>query len=259
MNAHYIKRAPMYAIVDIAGKQFKVAPDQHIYAPLLTGEAGSSVELGNVLLMGEGDDLQVGAPSVSGARVAATIVEHVKGDKVIIFKKKRRKGYRKKQGHRQQYTKLLIDEILGDGQQASPKKKEEPKPEATATESAPQEASTPAPTQAASQETSATEPAHVLPASDELTPAPVDESAADDTSTTETTSDSAPERDDLKEISGIGPVFEEELNRLGVHTYQQLVDLSSEEIDRIDEEIVGADRHVIEDEWIPQAKELMNK
>ncbi len=79
----------MYAIVEIAGKQFKVAPDQHIYAPLLAGEAGSSVELGNVLLMGEGDDLEVGAPSVSGARVAATIVEHVKGDKVIIFKKKR--------------------------------------------------------------------------------------------------------------------------------------------------------------------------
>ena len=172
----------MYAIVDIAGKQFKVTPDQHIYAPLMAGEAGSSVEFGNVLLMGNGDDLQVGVPSVSGARVAATIVEHVKDDKVIIFKKKRRKGYRKKQGHRQQYTKLMIDEILGDGQQASPKKKQEPKPEPATAEAASQE------------ETPSTEPAHVLPASDELTPAPVDESAADDT----TAENDAVEPDDQK-------------------------------------------------------------
>jgi large subunit ribosomal protein L21 len=245
----------MYAIVEIAGKQFKVAPDQYIYAPLLAGEAGSPVELGNVLLMGEGNDLEVGAPSVSGARVAATIVEHVKGDKVIIFKKKRRKGYRKKQGHRQQYTKLLIDEILGDGQQASPKKKEEPKPEPV--EATSQESTASA--DAMPQETAASEPAHVLPASDELTPAPVDESATDNVPAADTASDSTSEQDDLKNISGIGPVFEQELNRLGIYTYQQLADLSSEEIDRIDEEIVGADRGMIEDEWIPQAKELMNK
>ncbi len=218
----------MYAIVEIAGKQFKVAPDQHIYAPLMTGEAGSSVEFDNVLLTGDGDNIDVGA---SGVRVAATVVEHVKDDKVIIFKKKRRKGYRKKQGHRQQYTKLMIDEILGDGQQASPKKKEAPKPEPTTAEAPPQESSS-------------TEPAHVLPASDELTPAPVDESATD------TTPDSATgniEQDDLQKISGVGPVFAEELNRLGVFTYQQLADLSSEEIDRIDEEIVGADRGMIEE------------
>ncbi len=234
----------MYAIVDIAGKQFKVAPDQHIYAPLLAGEAGSSVELGNVLLMGEGDDLEVGAPSVSGARVAATIVEHVKDDKVIIFKKKRRKGYRKKQGHRQQYTKLLIDEILGDGQQASPKKKQASKPEPTTADAAPQDTSAP------------TEPAHVLPASDELTPAPVDESTAD---SAETAADSPSERDDLKEISGIGPVFEKELQDRGVHTFQQLIDLTSEEIEKLDVEIDGVTREMIEDDWIPQAKELTNK
>lgn len=238
----------MYAIVEIAGKQFKVTPDQHIYAPLLTGEAGSSVELGNVLLMGEGDDLEVGAPSVSGARVAATIVEHVKGDKVIIFKKKRRKGYRKKQGHRQQYTKLLIDEILGNGQQASPKKQEEPKAEPTAAEKTPQET------------TASTEPAHVLPASDELTPAPIDASVADDTSAIETAVESnASEEDDLKDISGIGPVFEKELNDRGVHTFQQLIDLTSEEIEKLDVEIDGVTREMIADDWIPQAKELMNK
>ncbi len=152
----------------------------------------------------------------------------------------------------------MIDEILGDGQQASPKKKEEPKPEATATEAAPQEASTPTPAQASSQETSATEPAHVLPASDELTPAPVDASA-DTTSSSETASDDAPEQGDLKDISGIGPVFEKELNDRGVHTFQQLIDLTAEEIEKLDVEIDGVTREMIEDDWIPQAKELMNK
>ena len=228
----------MYAIVEIAGKQFKVTKDQHIYAPLMAGEAGASVELDNVLLMGDGDSVDVGTSAVSGARVAATVVEHVKDDKVIVFKKKRRKGYRKKQGHRQQYTKLLIDEILASGQQASPKKKAETKPE-------------PSQAEAASQETNAaTEPAHELPASDPLTPAPVE-----GTPTPETTQ----EGDDLTKINGVGPVFQHELNRLGVHTYQQLAALSSEEIDKIDEEIVGADRSMIEDQWIPQAKELMDK
>ena len=214
----------MYAIVDIAGKQFKVSPDQYIYAPSLAGDAGASVELDNVLLMGNGDNVQVGSPAVSGARVAATIVEHVKDDKVIIFKKKRRKGYKKKQGHRQGYTKLMIDEILTDGQKASKKSEAQPKAEASK-----------------QPEATTSNVAHELPASEPMTPAPVQ---------------AATEKDDLKKISGIGPVFEKELNRLGVHTYQDLINLSSEEIDRIDEEIVGADRGMIEDQWIPQAKEL---
>ena len=216
----------MYAIVEIAGKQFKVTKDQHIYAPLLAGDAGSSVELDNVLLMGDGDSVEVGASAISGARVAATVVEHVKDDKVIIFKKKRRKGYRKKQGHRQQYTKLVIDEILASGQQASPKKKEEAKPQA---------------------ENSTTEPAQVLPASDELSTAPVEEKA-----TTEATSTS----DDLKKISGVGPVFEKELNSRGIHTYQQLIDLSADEIEKLGEEVDGITREMVEEDWIPQAKEL---
>ena len=227
----------MYAIVEIAGKQFKVTKDQHIYAPLMADEAGASVELDNVLLMGDGDSVDVGVSSVSGARVAATVVEHVKDDKVIVFKKKRRKGYRKKQGHRQQYTKLLIDEILASGQQASPKKKEEPAPEPPPAEATPQESN------------AATEPAHELPASDPITPAPVEGTPTPD----------ATEGDDLTKINGVGPVFQQELNRLGVHTYQQLANLSDEEIDKIDVEIVGADREMIQEKWIPQAKELMNK
>jgi len=101
----------MYAIVDIAGKQFKVAKDQYIYAPKMDGDAGTSVRFDKVLLIDDGASIQIGAPTVSGAAVSGKILEHVKGDKVIVFKKKRRKGYAKKNGHRQQYTKVQIESI----------------------------------------------------------------------------------------------------------------------------------------------------
>jgi large subunit ribosomal protein L21 len=101
----------MYAIVDIAGKQFKVAKDEYIYAPLLSGEAGSSLNFDKVLLIDNGGSIDVGAPTVKGATVSGKILEHVQGNKVIIFKKKRRKGYAVKNGHRQQFTKLLIEGI----------------------------------------------------------------------------------------------------------------------------------------------------
>ena len=101
----------MYAIVDIAGKQFKVAKDEYIYAPRLEGDAGASLSFDKVLLIDNGGTVEVGAPTVKGATVSGKILEHVKGNKVIVFKKKRRKGYAVKNGHRQQYTKLLIEGI----------------------------------------------------------------------------------------------------------------------------------------------------
>jgi|SRR5688572_20831899 large subunit ribosomal protein L21 len=101
----------MYAIVDIAGKQFKVAKDQYIYAPKMEGEAGSNVSFEKVLLVDNGGSVEVGAPTVKGVKVSGKILEHVKGNKVIIFKKKRRKGYAVKNGHRQQFTKVQIENI----------------------------------------------------------------------------------------------------------------------------------------------------
>jgi large subunit ribosomal protein L21 len=101
----------MYAIVDIAGKQFKVAKDQYIYAPKIDGETGSSISFDKVLLVDNGSGIQIGAPTVSGVTVSGKILEHVKGDKVIVFKKKRRKGYVVKNGHRQQFTKVQIESI----------------------------------------------------------------------------------------------------------------------------------------------------
>jgi large subunit ribosomal protein L21 len=101
----------MYAIVDIAGKQFKVAKDQYIYAPRMDGEAGTAVSFDKVLLVENDGQIDIGAPSVSGVKVSGKILEHVKGNKVIIFKKKRRKGYAVKNGHRQQFTKIQIESI----------------------------------------------------------------------------------------------------------------------------------------------------
>jgi large subunit ribosomal protein L21 len=101
----------MYAIVDIAGKQYKVTKDQYIYAPKLDAEKGASVNFNNVLLIDTGASVEVGEPLLKGANVSGKVLDHVKGDKVIVFKKKRRKGYAKKNGHRQQFTKLLIESI----------------------------------------------------------------------------------------------------------------------------------------------------
>ncbi|MDH5598682.1 MAG: 50S ribosomal protein L21 [Cyclobacteriaceae bacterium] len=101
----------MYAIVNIAGQQFKVSKDQSVYAPKLKAEAGETVEFDNVLLVEKDGKVDVGVPFVKKTKVSAKVLEHVKGDKVIVFKKKRRKGYKVKNGHRQEFTKVLIENI----------------------------------------------------------------------------------------------------------------------------------------------------
>lgn len=101
----------MYAIVDIAGKQFKVTQDQQVYAPKMEGDAGASVEFDKVLLVDNDGKVDVGTPVLKGAKVTGKILDHVKGDKVIVFKKKRRKGYKVRNGHRQDFTKILIENI----------------------------------------------------------------------------------------------------------------------------------------------------
>jgi len=100
----------MYAIVNIAGQQFKVAKDQQIFVHRLQGDEGASIEFDNVLLAENEGKFKLGS-DLKSAKVSAKIVSHLKGDKVIVFKKKRRKGYKKKNGHRQQFTKIQITGI----------------------------------------------------------------------------------------------------------------------------------------------------
>lgn len=118
----------MYAIVEIAGHQFKVEKDQKVFVNRLPEDEGKSVAFDNVLLIGDGDKVTVGAPAIDGAQVSAKVLKHLKGDKVIVFKKKRRKGYRVKNGHRQLLTEIQIDTILASGAKPAKKAKAEKQP-----------------------------------------------------------------------------------------------------------------------------------
>ena len=120
----------MYALVDIAGFQYKVQKDQQLCVNRLAGEAGDNVQFDNVLLIDNAGSVAVGAPAISGAAVTAKIVEHLKGDKVIVFKKKRRKGYRKKNGHRQFLTSIKIGTIMESGAKAAKKEEKKAAPKA---------------------------------------------------------------------------------------------------------------------------------
>ena len=108
----------MYAIVEIAGQQFKVVQDQKLFVHRLADKEGDKVSFDKVYLLDDGKKVTLGAPAITGASVKAKVVSHLKGDKVIVFKKKRRKGYRVKNGHRQALTELVIEKIQTNGAKA---------------------------------------------------------------------------------------------------------------------------------------------
>ena len=103
----------MYAVVKIKNQQFRVAPDAKVQVPLMDSEVGASLTFDEVLMFADGDDVKVGTPTVEGASVAAEVLSHGRSRKIVVFKKKRRKNYRRKNGHRQQYTEIKITGING--------------------------------------------------------------------------------------------------------------------------------------------------
>lgn len=139
----------MYAIVEIAGQQFKVVQDQKLFVHRLADKEGDKVSFDKVYLLDDGKKVTLGAPAITGASVEAKVVSHLKGDKVIVFKKKRRKGYRVKNGHRQALTELVIEKIQASGAKAkaAPAKAEKTAPaktekKATAKKATPKKAET---------------------------------------------------------------------------------------------------------------------
>ena len=102
----------MFAIVTIAGQQFKVQKDQKLFVHRIDASEGDVVEFGKVLLISNGEEITIGSPAIDGAKVVLEILSHVKGDKVLVFKKKRRKGYRKLNGHRQQFSQVIVKDII---------------------------------------------------------------------------------------------------------------------------------------------------
>ncbi|MGL5318177.1 MAG: 50S ribosomal protein L21 [Bacteroidales bacterium] len=102
----------MYVIVEIQGQQFNAEAGRKLYVHRIEAERGASVEFANVLLVDNNGELKIGAPAVEGAKVVCEVLSHLKGEKVIVFKKKRRKGYKKRNGHRQSFTQVLVKEII---------------------------------------------------------------------------------------------------------------------------------------------------
>jgi large subunit ribosomal protein L21 len=130
----------MFAIVEIAGQQFKVAKDQKVFVHRLDAKTGDKVSFDQVFMMADGDKVTVGAPAVANASVEAKVVRHLKDDKVIVFKNKRRKGYRVKNGHRQSLTEIVIESVgVGKAKKAAPKAKAAT-PKAAAPKAAPKAA-----------------------------------------------------------------------------------------------------------------------
>ncbi|WP_108804844.1 50S ribosomal protein L21 [Aquimarina sp. Aq107] len=174
----------MYAIVEIAGQQFKVAKDQKVFVHRLAGEEGDKVSFDKVLLTADGDKVTLGAPAIDGAQVGAKITRHLRGDKVIVFKKKRRKGYRVKNGHRQSLTEIVIESIVASGA-----KKAAPKKEAKKTEKK-------------------VEAKVAAPKKEEAPKKAAPKKSA--------------KADDLKKIEGIGPKIAETLKANGIVTFADL-------------------------------------
>lgn len=118
----------MYAIVEIAGQQLKVAKQQKVVVHQLAAAEGEKVTFDSVLLLADGENITVGSPIIDGAAVSATIIKHFKGDKVLVFKKKRRKGYRVKNGHRQALTQIAVEDIIPTGAKKTASQAEAKKP-----------------------------------------------------------------------------------------------------------------------------------
>ena len=217
----------MNAIVKTGGKQYRVAPNDVLQVEKLEGAPGDVVVLDQVLMVATDKGLEVGAPLVEGASVACELVDQIRGRKIIIFKKKRRKHYRRKRGHRQHYTVLKVLEILTGG--ARPKAKPAKK--------------------AAAKKAKAEKPAEKkAPAKKADKPAAKQAAAAADKTTGG--------EDDLSLLSGVGPVLEKKLREAGITTFRQIAELTPEQAKELDAKLNLRGR-IEREEWIEQAKELM--
>jgi len=221
----------MFAVIKTGGKQYRVAKDDLIVVERLPGDAGDSVTLDEVLMLG-GDKPAIGSPTVDGAAVMAEVVSQTRGDKIVVFKKKRRKGYRRTAGHRQLQTVLKVTDILTDG--AKPKKaaKSEPKKAEKKAEAKTEK-----------------------PAAKDAAPK-ADEKAKETAAAAETPKFlDAPqgEADDLKKISGVGPALEKKLHGLGIYHFSQIAAFTADEIAMVDDHLNFKGR-IERDDWVGQAK-----
>jgi len=210
----------MYAVVKTGGKQYRVAVGDKLKVESIKAEEGDKVTLDQVLMIGDGDNIEVGTPTLNKS-VEATVVSNGRGKKLRVVKFRRRQNSRTRTGHRQNYTELEITAIGGKApakKAAAPKKAEAPKKDETSKKAA-------APKK--TEESKKTAPKKA-----------------------------AKGADDLSKISGVGPVIVGKLEGLGITTFKQIADFTAEDITRIDEELNFKGR-IERDEWVKQAKEFL--
>ncbi len=225
----------MFAVIKTGGKQYRVATNDEIIIEKLEGDAGEEYTFEEVLMLGEGDTVTVGAPVVDGARVTGEVIEQRKGDKVLIFKKKHRSTYRRKKGHRQLETVIKITAILPDGVKAVKPKKKSEKTETTETKVI--EAEAPKKKAAPKAEKAAATPVKAETDERGRLAAPVGE------------------KDDLKRISGVGKVLEGKLNDAGIFHFWQVAALATAQIEELEADMSFPGR-ITRDSWVEQAAEL---
>jgi large subunit ribosomal protein L21 len=215
----------MYAVIKTGGKQYRVAANDKILIEKLEGAAGDQITFAEVLMVGTGEAVEIGAPFVSGASVVGEIAKQVKADTVYIFKKRRRKHYRRRNGHRQLLTSVTITEILTGGAKPSGKKAaapavkvEAPKAAAPKSESKAEAAAVAAPVAAAASATSAS--------------------------------------DDISLIGGIGPKMEVGMRELGYNTFASIAAMTAADVEKAEAHLKQKGR-ITREEWVEQAKELL--
>ena len=229
----------MHAVIRTGGKQYRVAAQDVIRIEKIAGEEGETVVFDEVLAVGS----ELGAPLVSGASVAGRVLAQARDEKIIVFKKKRRQNYRRKQGHRQDRTIVRIEEILTGGKKPSAKK-------ATAKKTAVKGSEAEAPEPKAEPKTEAK--AEAAPKAKAKTPARAAAPPKDGAPAFERPDG---EPDDLKKLPGVGPATEKKLNALGIATYAQIAAFTAEDIERVDSALKLKGR-IEQDDWPALAREL---
>ena len=241
----------MFAVIKTGGKQYKVAADDVIKIEKLGLEPSDQVVFDEVLMVGGDAGVTVGSPLVDGASVVGELVDNKRDKKIIIFKKRRRQNSRRKNGHRQHFSVVKITDILTDGA----------KPKAAKKKAAPKKAEKPAEEAAPVAEVEAPKAADAAPKAEAKKPAAKKaETTKAETKKAEAPAEAlftAPEgaADDLKKISGVGPVLEKKLNGLGITTYAQIAAFSADDIAKVDEALSFKGR-IERDNWLQQAADL---
>lgn len=229
----------MYAVIRTGGKQYRVSPDQELQIEKIDAAEGERIEFDDVLMIGrDGEDVQVGAPQVEGARVSAEVLEQGRGEKIVIFKKKRRKNYRRKNGHRQHLTTIRVLEVLGAGDKAKKKPGEGVGSGAAKGAKAKSESGKSGAKSAKAESGKGKTSAKAKATGFEKLDAPQGEA------------------DDLKKLPGVGPKLAEKLNDYGIFHFHQLAAMSDSDIEEMDAALDLKGR-ASRDDWVGQAKQML--